>query len=278
MVFFAMSSFAFAVETSSKTGSLYVYSKIGYLDVYLDGDPVGETPVEADNVKIGSHRLTAKQNGVEVYDLVALVKEGEVTTILISDSNIAKDESKDKVKNKDNGQDDNNTPKTSSSSRNVLSQGFYGKLGYVSTYISSYNAAIIDSYHASSLLYSFGYSLQFSPFAAIMLELGRADFASPDESWTLSPAMLSLKIGYPMSVGFDGIYYYSLGIGLFNTSLSYDGKNLSSVGFVLASGIEVPFGSAGTIFLETGYGMAENSKVEFSTELLTFMLGFKLYV
>jgi hypothetical protein len=266
---------SFATETAQdiKTGSLNVYSKIGFLKIYLDDQFIGETPAELNNVKIGSHLVSATKNGDTVYEKIVDINEDEVTTILVSEQ-----QKKEEPKKEEDNSGYKPGKNQSKSNDSFITQGLFSKIGYVSSYIYSYSNEIFASYYASSLLYGFGYSLELTPYAAVQLEIDKGSFANPDSSWTLTPMFISLRIGYPMAAGFDGIYYYSLGLGYYQTDLEYEGKNLSSVGFSLTSGMSVPFGDTGFVFLETGYGIAENSRTEFAMENLTFMIGFELNI
>jgi len=286
-------------KPEKKTGSLHVYSKIGVVEIYLDKSYMGETPIELDDVKIGAHRLEGKKGPVLVYKDNVTIKEGEIFSVLITEEMDDEDEDdedeegedEDKKEARENARNQHNRYRyfyygRSGSSGgasgyqndNLFFQSLYGKIGYISSYNYSYAPDIYDFYYGSSFIYSVGYGLSFTPYASILFEIGRADFSSPDASWYLIPMSINLKIGYPIASGFSGMYYYSLGLGYYETNLEYQGSNLSALGFNLASGMEIPIGLSGSFFLESSYGIAENSKAEFALDTLTFTIGYRMNI
>jgi len=254
-----------------KTGSLYVYSKIGFLSVYVDNDFVGETPVEMDNVKAGTHLVTATLNNQTVHEEVATVREGEVTTILVErEPEKPKEETKSPIPSSSSSSD-----KNSSGGKNGMG-AIYGKLGYMTSYNYSYNPDFYGVYYSSSLMYGLGFKLNLDKYVGILLDLSRADFGSPDANWYIMPATINFQLGYPISPGFGGLNYYSLGIGYYFTNLeSSDGNNLSCLGFNIASGLEFPIGDGNSVFIEVSNSLAENGKAEFDMESTVIAFGYR---
>lgn len=244
-----------------KAGSLYVYSKIGFVNVYVDNDFVGETPVEMENFRVGTHLVTATLKNQTVHEEIVTVREGEVTTVLI-----------EKAKEKPKEEDISPSP----SKEKIPLGSFYGKIGYMSSYNYSYNPDIYELYYSSSLLYGAGFKLNLDRYVGVLLDVSRADFGSPDASWYIMPMTVNFQLGYPITPGFSGLYYYSLGIGYYFTNLeSYDGNNLSCIGFNIASGMDFPVGDGNSVFIEVSNSLAENGKAEFDMESTVICFGYR---
>jgi len=261
------------ITEEAKTGSLNVYSKIGFLKVYVDNDFVGETPVEIEHIMVGTHLVTATKNDETVYEEIAKIDEGEVNTILISE------EKKKSAPPAGEGakKSDDKTEKQKLGSSSFLN-AVYGKIGYISSDNFKY-PSIADEHYASSLLYGVGYKLYLAPNVGVLLDYSRADFADPDTAWYIAPFTVNLQLGYPIAPGSTGQYYYQLGIGYYTTNLKSDSGNyLSCIGYNLATGLEFPVGDAGSVFLETSYGIAENSKEQFAMYSLILAIGYRMNV
>ncbi len=252
-----------------RAGSLNVYSKIGFLKVYVDNDFVGETPVEIEQIRIGTHLVTATKKYKTVYEQIVSIREGEVTTVMVSGK-----KPKEKPPSKYTQEEIEEPKKKAQPSFQAL----YAKIGYMSSYNYSYSAYVSDSYYASSLAYGIGYKLSLSPYVGVLFDISRADFSSPDASWYMIPLTVSLQMGYPMARGFEGLYYYSIGLGYYMTNLKYQGNNLSSVGYNMATGLEFPVGEEGSVFLETSYSIAENTKAEFALDSLVVAFGYRMTI
>lgn len=237
---------------------------MGTLKVYLDNDYMGDTPLELGNVKDGTHYLQGIQENLSVYDQVVSVKEGEVTTVLIERTKNAGDSL-----GSNSGIDGSGGPSF---------QALYGKIGYMSSYIYSYDPDIATSFYSSSLQYGLGYKLFLNDYVGILLECSRADFSDRSASWYMMPLTVSFQLGYPVARGFPGLYYYSLGLGYYVTNLEVNGTNLSSVGYNLATGFDFPAGEHGSAFIETSYSIAENSRAEFTIYSLLISFGYRLNI
>jgi len=245
---------------TKKYGSLSVFSKVGYVKVYIDNDFVSETPVEIEKMQVGTHLVTATKDEEIVYEEIVEIKEGEVTTIVVTKKEKApppKEEKKKEEIPRDYGLRTQSGP--------------YLKAGFISSNIISLNV-YGPSYYASSLGFGGGYKFGLAPSVDLVLSLERGDFISGGDSWYIMPIMLSLNFSYSRIPGFGGKEYFSIGLGYFITNFRVLGEELSSIGYcVTPFGLEFPVGDAGIVFVETFTTYAENGKHKFA--LASFSIG-----
>lgn len=280
LILTALSAPSFSLEASpeANAGTLNIYSKIGFLRIYIDNDFYGETPVEIDAIKAGTHLVAATKNGETVYEEIVTVKDYEVTTIMVTKDMEKPTEQQDKEKDKEEAAPPKGEGSGAKTSKTALG-AFYGKLGYMSSSIYSFDPDAPKTYYSSSLSWGGGFKLYLDRYVGVLFEMTRSDLASPDDAWYIMPASITIQLGYPVTQGFSGLYYYSLGIGYFNTDLEDDaGNNLTCIGFTLASGLEFPISDNGSAFIEIADSVAENSKAQFDFDLVTVSFGLRMNI
>ncbi len=264
-------SISFSEEAEdTKYGSLSIYSKLSDVSVYIDNELVGKAPVEIEKIQVGTHLVVATSDDKTVYEEVVYIKEGEVTTILITEQKI---ESKPGKKAKKESREEAYPPS--------IQGGPFLKVGFTSSLIYSLNPYGADAYSSSTLCLGGGYKLSLLPSldlpsVDIMLSFERGDFVSGGESWFLMPIMIGLNFNYPIIPGFGGKQYMALGIGYIITNIRIGGEELSCVGYsIIPYGIEFPVADSGSVFIETYSAYAENGKHKYALESFSVGGGYR---
>lgn len=262
-VSFPISSFA-----KENTGSLSVYSKVGKAKVYVDNDFEGETPVEIEEIQTGTHLISATQNDEIIYEEVVKIKEGEVTTIVITE-----DKAKQTIDKSDKSVADNYSDSP------LIRGGPYLKIGFMSSLIYSLDYG--DAFYSSGLGLGGGYKICFlpsydMPSVDLVLSVERGDFVSGGDRWLMMPIGLGLNFNYPIIPGFGGKQYMSIGLSYIITDIRVGGEELSTIGYsIVPYGIEFPVSDDGTAFVETHSTYAENGKHKFALESFSIGGGFR---
>ena len=257
-----------ALPEEKKFGSLKVYSKIGYISLYLDNEFAGETPFESDKVQVGSHLLTGVLTGETVYESMVDVKEGEVTTIMISEKMIS-DRKLPWVKGEEQEKKEKEEFKTAAIS------GPFFRLGYSSANYYSYYVGGPE-FAASSLSYGIGYKLAITSSIDIMLTIDKADYGAHDRHFYIAPVSLLFVMSYYQNPYLMGKQYYGIGLSQYMTDLeTEDGDNLSVFGYTIVYGMEMPLSEKNTMFFDVVYNIGDNSQYEYAFDGVSILGGMR---
>ncbi|MCX5727034.1 MAG: hypothetical protein NT030_07735 [Candidatus Saganbacteria bacterium] len=257
-----------ACPEEKKSGSLKVYSKIGYISLYLDNEFAGETPFGSDKIQVGSHLLTGVLTGETVYESMVDIKEGEVTTIMISEKKVS-DRKLPWVKGEEQEKKESEAIKTKPISGPFFRIG-YASVDYYSYYVGG------PEFAASSLSFGIGYKLAITSSIDIMLTIDKADYGSSTKHFYIAPVSLLFVMSYYQNPYLMGKQYYGIGLSQYMTDLeTEDGDNLAVFGYTVVYGMEMPLSEKNTMFFDIVYNMADNSQYEYVLDGVSILGGMR---
>ena len=272
-IFLSLLSASFAAEM--KFGSLNIFSKIPVTRIYVDGTVEGSAPVQIKEIQAGTHflKVTTGEAAAEavLYAEIVEVKAGEVTTIFITEKGL---EGQTKGPSAEGPVDVFKSKRVLDYSKEMHT-GWYIKAGYLSNLYYSFDAASLDHY-ASTLDLGLGFKIPLAPNIDFSLEMERAQLTSSKATWYLMPITANLSISYLPSPYFRGKQYYGLGLGYYITDLETSLKqNLTTMGYHLFYGLEMPMGDKNAIFFQFGYYMADLSRYSYSLNCTYASVGYR---
>lgn len=275
LLFLALPSFA---ATEIRYGSLNVFSKIPAAKIYIDGELKGKDSVQIKEIQAGTHfiKVTSGEATPEatIYAEVVEVKAGEVTTIYVSEKGAevprkAPAEEVDVFK----------TKRVLDYSKEMHT-GWYIKGEYLTNLYYSYDSPNLDNY-ASAFGLGLGFKLPIAPNIDFSLELERADMTSAHDQWYFMPVTANIQLSFLPSPYFRGKQFYGLGIAYYmtnlETSLSSESpkQNLTTLGYHLFYGLEMPAGDKNAYFIEFGYHVADLSRYSYSLSAAYVSVGYR---
>lgn len=264
LFFLSAPNISFAVESAGKVGSLNVFAKSGIFEILLDNQSVGNTPLKLDGIQAGTHYLKAVSEETIVQEEVIDVKEGEITSVVISPGGEAKKSEIRYVEVK--------KPEKPDYSEQMF-RGPYLALGYLSSsYYSSYwYPSTYFDLSGSSIYYGFGYKYGFIPHVDVALEVSRSDLSKGDTNWYVMPISLNLSYSFGTQRKTEKTYL-SFGLNKTLTNLSNAGTNLGSSGYSLIYGYEAPAWKD-AVFYEAGWIIGNSSDV--SSYIWLLRIGYR---
>jgi len=272
-MFLSLLSASFAADM--KFGSLNVFSKIPVTRIYVDGTVEGVASVQIKEIQAGTHflKVTSGEATAEaaLYAEIVEVKAGEVTTIYITEKGL---EGLTKGPSAEEPVDVFKSKRILDYSKEMHT-GWYLKLGYLSNLYYNFDSASLDNY-ASTVDLGLGFKIPLAPNIDFSLEMERGQLTSSKATWYLMPITANLSISYLPSPYFRGKQYYGLGIGYYITDLETDLKqNLTTIGYHLFYGLEMPMGDKNAIFFQFGYFMADLSRYSYSMNSTYASVGYR---
>jgi hypothetical protein len=235
----------------------------------------GSAPVQIKEIQAGTHflKVTTGEAAAEavLYAEIVEVKAGEVTTIYITEKGL---EGQTKGSSAEGPVDVFKSKRVLDYSKEMHT-GWYLKAGYLSNLYYSFDAASLDNY-ASTLGLGLGFKIPLAPNIDFSLEMERAQLTSSKATWYLMPITANLSISYLPSPYFRGKQYYGLGLGYYITDLETSLKqNLTTMGYHLFYGLEMPMGDKNAIFFQFGYYMADISRYSYSLNCTYASVGYR---
>ncbi len=263
---------SFAAEM--KYGSLNVFSKTAGTKIYVDGEAKGNDSVQIKEIQAGTHfvKVTSILATPEstIYAEIIEVEAGELTTIFIDEKG---QEVTKKVPQKEEV-DVFKTKKVLDYSKEMHT-GWYVKAGYLTNFYYSTENFNLDNY-ASAISFGLGFKIPIAPSIDFSLEMERAEFSTAHDQWYFMPVTANIQISFLPSQYFRGKQYYGLGLGYFMTNLEDSLQhNLTTMGYHLFYGLEMPASDKSAYFIEFGYHSADISRYSYIFNASTVTLGYR---
>jgi hypothetical protein len=258
-----------------KFGSLNIFSKTPGTNIYVDGQLQGTDSVQMKKIQAGTHflKVTSGQATAEVmlYAEIIEIKAGEATTIYITEKGLEGHKSSQA----DEGPVDVFKTKRILDYSKEMHAGWYLKLGYLSSLYYNYDTPTLDNY-ASTFDVGLGFKIPLAPSIDFSLEMERGQLTSSKNTWYLMPITANFSISYLPSPYFRGKQYYGLGIGYYMTDLENSFKqNLTTMGYHLFYGLEMPMGDKNAIFFQFGYHAADLSRYNYTLNCTYASVGYR---
>jgi hypothetical protein len=259
-------------------GSLNVFSKIVGANIYVDGNFTGKDSTLIKQIQAGSHfvKVTTSEatNGstreVTVYADVVEVNAGQATTIYVSETGIVQPKKKVQAEEVDVFK----TKRVLDYSKEMHT-GWYAKIGYLQNLYHSIVNSANDKF-ASNLDIGLGFKIPLAPNVDFTMEMERATLSSSKADWYLMPITANIQISYMPSQYFRGKQYYGLGLGYFMTDLeSEQSQNLTSMGYKVFYGLEMPASDKSAYFFEFGSLVADMSRYDYQLIAYYASFGFR---
>jgi hypothetical protein len=263
-----------ALAADMKFGSLNVFSKIQGANIYVDGKLAGENEIKISEIQAGTHflKITTGMGSSEatLYAEVVEIKAGESTTLYVSENGL---EGQKPAQSSENTIDVYKAKRVLDYSREMHT-GWYLKLGYLSNLYYNLDAPSLDNY-ASTLGIGLGYKIALAPNVDFVLEMERGQFTSRT-SWYFMPITANILISYLPSPYFRGKQYYGIGLGYYITDLETQYKeNLTTMGYHLFYGLEMPMGDKNALFFQFGYHQANLTRYDYALNASYVSVGYR---
>jgi hypothetical protein len=263
-----------SLADDTKYGSLNVFSKTPGTKIYVDGKLSGTDEVHVKEIQSGTHfmKVTSGEATAEatLYAEIVEIKAGEVTTIYITEKGLEgrrKSSSEDQV--------DVFKAKRILDYSKEMHTGWYLKFGYLSNLYYNYDSPTLDNY-ASTFGLGLGFRIPIAPSIDFSLEMERGQLTSSKSTWYIMPITANFSISYLPSPYFRGKQYYGLGLGYYMTDLETPLKeNLSTLGYHLFYGLEMPMGDQNAIAFQFGYHVANLSRYNYSMNCAYASVGYR---
>ncbi len=257
-----------------KYGSLNVFSKTPGTKIYLDGKLSGTDSVQIKQIQSGTHflRIASGEATAEatLYAEIVEIKDSELTTIYITEKGLegqrksSSEEPVDVFRTKrilDYGKE--------------MHTGWYLKFGYLSNLYYNYDSPSLDNY-ASTFGLGLGFKIPLAPSIDFSLEMERGQLTSSKSSWYFMPITADFSISYLPSPYFRGKQYYGLGLGYYLTDLETPFKeNLTTMGYHLFYGLEMPMGDKNALCFQFGYYAADLSRYNYTMNCTYASIGYR---
>ncbi len=250
-----------------KYGSLNVYSKLGILNIYLDNEFAGETPLHIEKIQSGTHYLVATLNQKNIYEKVITIKESELTTIVIGEEEIKKATPEAEAKRK-----------VYRDFSEIIFSGLFAEIGYGSsvhapTYYYSY-----EYFEGTALNFGVGYKFGLAPHIDLSLNIERGDYSGNGKNWYIMPISINIFLTYQNPYYVGGKVFYGIGLGYYLTNFRYQGEDPSATGLSLITGMEFPTGDQNSAFFQTGYYTAKNGGLDYNLIGANFTFGYRWWM
>jgi hypothetical protein len=257
-----------------KYGSINVFSKLPGTKIYLDGQLSGTDSVQIKQVQIGTHflRISSGEASAEatLFAEIVEIKDGELTTIYVTDKGLqgqrlnTSDESVDVFRTK-----------RILEYKKEMHTGWYLKTGYLSNLYLNNDSPSLNA-HASTLSLGLGFKIPIAQSIDLSIEMQRGQMTSSKSSWYFMPVTADISMSYLPSPYFRGKQYFGLGLGYFMTDLETPFKeNLSTIGYHLFYGVEMPMGDKNAISFQFGYYAADLSRYDYSMNCAYASVGYR---
>lgn len=262
-------------------GSLNVFSKMPGTKLYVDGKVEGTNSIQIKKIQAGTHFLKVTTGGATaeatLYAEIIEIKAGEVTTIYVTEKGLegskigaAAGESVDVFK-----------AKRIFDYSKEMHTGWYIKLGYLSNLYYNIHSSNLDNY-ASTFGLGLGFKIPLAPNIDFDLEMERAQLTSSKQTWYFMPITANISISYLPSAYFRGKQYYGLGIGYYMTDLTAHDENnvdtkqnLTTMGYHLFYGLEMPMGDKNALFFQFGYHAADMNRYNYIMNSSYVSVGYR---
>jgi hypothetical protein len=273
VMFFILISTAFAV--TMKYGSLNVFSKIPGTRIYVDGKVEGTESAQIKELQAGTHflKVTSGEAKTEttLYAEIVEIEAGELTTVYVTDKGM---EGHKKSMTSKEDVDVFKTKRVLDYSKE-MHMGWYIKPSYQSALYYNFDSPSLD-YYASSFGLGLGFKIPIAPGIDFSLEMERTQLTSSKTSWYLMPITANFQISYLPSPYFRGKQFFGLGLGYYMTDLETDLKqNLTTLGYHLFYGLEMPAGDKNAFFFEFGYHVADLSRYNYTLNCTYASVGYR---
>jgi len=272
----ALLFFVFSASFAAmKYGSLNVFSKVPGTKIYVDGKVEGADSVQIKEIQAGTHflKVTSGEATAEatLYAEIVEIAPGEVTTVYVSEKGI---EGQRKSSAAAEEVDVFKTKRILDYSKEMHT-GWYIKPSYQSVLYYSFDSPSLD-YYASSFGLGLGFKIPIAPGIDFSLEMERTQLTSSKTTWYLMPITANFQISYLPSPYFRGKQFFGLGIGYYMTDLETDLKqNLTTLGYHLFYGLEMPAGDKNAFFFEFGYHVADLSRYNYTLNCAYASVGYR---
>lgn len=258
-----------------KFGSLNIFSKTPGTNIYVDGQLQGTDSVQMKKIQAGTHFLRVSSGKateeVVLYAEIIEIKAGEATTIYITEKGLEGQRSGPA----NEGPVDVFKAKRILDYSKEMHTGWYLKLGYLSSLYYNFNSPSLDNY-ASTFSVGLGFKIPLAPSIDFSLEMERGQLTSSKNMWYLMPITANFTISYLPSPYFRGKQYYGLGIGYYITDLETIYKeNLTTLGYHLFYGLEMPMGDKNAMFFQFGYHAADLSRYNYILNCTYVSVGYR---
>jgi len=272
LLFFLFSA-AFAV--TMKYGSLNVFSKIPGTRIYVDGKVEGTESAQIKEIQAGTHflKVTSGEATAEatLYAEIVEIEPGEVTTVYVTDKGM---EGHRKSMSAPDEVDVFKTKRVLDYSKEMHT-GWYIKPSYQSVLYYDFDSPSLD-YYASSFGLGLGFKLPIAPGIDFSLEIEKSQLTSSKATWYLMPITANFQISYLPSPYFRGKQFFGLGLGYYMTDLETTLKqNLTTLGYHLFYGLEMPAGDKNAFFFEFGYHVADLSRYNYTLNCSSVSVGYR---
>ena len=152
--------------------------------------------------------------------------------------------------------------------------GWYLKLGYLSDLYYNTDTPSLDNF-ASTLGIGLGFKIALAPNVDFALEMERGQFTSKN-SWYFMPITANIEFSYLPSPYFGGKQYFGVGLGYYMTDLETPlNENLTTLGYHLFYGLEMPMGDKNAIFFQAGYHQANISRYDYILNASYVSFGYR---
>ena len=261
LAFAACASYA---ATEAKYGALNVFSKVPNSNIFVDGEKKGTASAQIKDIQAGTHFIIVStgEAGTEIvsYSDVVQVNAGEVTTIYIDEHGTINAPKKEETQQKEV---DVFRVKRIIDYSKEMHTGWYLKLSYLSNLYYNIDSPTLD-HLASTFDLGLGFKIPIAPSIDFSLEMERGQLTSSNSTWYFMPITANIQLSFLPSQYFSGKQYYGLGIGYYMTDLENDLKqNLTTMGYHLFYGLELPASDESAFFFEFGYHSADIARYDY---------------
>jgi len=257
-----------------KYGSLNVFSKIPGVKIYLDGQLSGTDSIQVKQIQSGTHflKIASGEASVEatLFAEIVEIKVGELTTIYVTEKGL-----------EGQRQNTSNEPVDVFKTKRILDYskemhtGWSLKVGYLSNLYYNNESPSLDNY-ASTFGLGLGFKIPLAPGIDFSLEMERGQFTASKNSWYIMPITADLSISYLPSPYFRGKQFYGLGLGYYLTDLETPLKeNLTTMGYHLFYGLEMPMGDKNALSFQFGYYAADLSRYNYTMNCTYVSVGYR---
>jgi hypothetical protein len=264
-----------SLAAEMKFGSLNVFSKLPKTHIYVDGKLSGTDSAQIKEIQAGTHflKVTSGEATAEatLYAEIVEIKAGEVTTIYVTEKGL---QGQSKGPSAEEPVDVFKTKRVLDYSKEMHT-GWHLKLGYISNLYYNLDTPSLDNY-ASTFGLGLGFKIPLAPNIDFTLEMDRAQMTSSRHMWYLMPITANISISYLPSAYFRGKQYYGLGIGYYITDLETASKeNLTTMGYHLFYGLEMPMGDKNALFFQFGYHAADLNRYSYIMNSSYVSVGYR---